>query len=78
MTGFDVVLIQPNPNICRLNFYKLRKRILQPPTDRDSTTHRSLMGRQFFAGIDARRVNACAGFVDDYIANVEDLQFASH
>ena len=51
---FDIVLVETNTDVCRLDFHEFRKRILEPTPNRNRATHRGLMRRQFLAGIHTR------------------------
>ena len=78
MAGLDVVLIEADTDVGRLNLHQFRKRILQPPTDRDRPADRGLVPRQFLAGIAAGRIDARARLVDDDIGDIEFLQPSRH
>ena len=78
MAGLDVVLVEADADVGRLNLHQFRKRILQPPTDRDRPADRGLVPRQFLTGIAAGRIDARARLVDDDIGDIEFLQPSCH
>ena len=78
MAGLDVVLVEADADVGRLNLHQFRKRILQPPTDRDRPADRGLVPRQFLAGIAAGRIDARARLVHDDIGDIEFLQPSRH
>ena len=51
---FDIVLVQANANVCRLNLNQFGERILQPTANRYGTADGGLVTRQFFTSISTR------------------------
>ena len=66
----DVVLVQADADVLRLDFHQLAEGVLQAPADRDGAAQRGVEVREFLASLGAGGVNAGARFVDDDVGQV--------
>ena len=78
VAGLDVVLVEADADVRRLDLHELREGILEPPSDRDRPADGRLVGGKFLPAERARRVDARPRLVDDHVAHVERRQLASH
>ena len=61
----DVVLVQADADVLRLDFHQLAQRVLQAPANGDGAAQGGVEVREFLAALGAGGVNAGARFVDD-------------
>ena len=73
--GLDVVLIQPDADVGRLDLDQFAERIQQPPSDGNGAAERGIVFGKFLAAQLARRVDAGAGLVDDHVGHALVLEF---
>ena len=74
----DVVLVEADADVGRIDLHQHRERIQQPTADRDRPADGGLVPGQFLAGIAAGRIDAGARLVDDNVGDVEFLQPSRH
>jgi hypothetical protein len=67
LLGIDIVLVQPDADVLRLDLDQLRQRVLEPAADRDRRTERRVKVGQLFTAHLAGRVNAGPRLVDDHV-----------
>lgn len=67
----NVVLVLPYANSLRLNFYKLRQRVLHAACYGNRTTQRNVKLRQFFACQLGGRIHGSPCFADNGVGNVK-------
>ena len=70
-----VVLVLPYANGLRLNFYKLRQRVLHPACYGNGTAQRNVKLGQFFARQLGGRIYGSPCFADNGIGNVKPVFF---
>ena len=74
LLGIDVVLIEPDADILRLDLDQLGQRVLEPAADRDPAAQGRVEVGKLFAADLARRVDAGAGLVDDDVGELRELR----
>ena len=74
MLGLDVVLIQPDADIGRVDLHQFAQRVLQAAADGDGAAERGVALGQLLAARAAGGVDAGAGLVDDHVGDALLLQ----
>ena len=70
LLGVDVVLIEADADVLRIDLDQLAERVLQAPADRDGAAQRGVEVGELLAADRAGRVDAGAGLVDDDVGQV--------
>ena len=73
--GLDVVLVETDSNVGRVDLDQLAQRVLQPPSDRDRAPQDGVIVGEFLASHATGRVMAGAGLVDDHVGQALVLEF---
>ena len=74
MPGLDVVLVEADADVRRLDLHQFRERILEPAADRDGAADRGLVAGELVARVGAGGVDARPGLVDDAVGDVGGLE----
>jgi hypothetical protein len=70
LLGIDIVLVEPDTDVLRLDLDQFRQRVLEPAADRDGRTERRVEFGQFLTANLAGRVDAGPCFVDDHVGEL--------
>src|SRR5262249_55347586 len=68
--GADVVLVQADADVLRVDLDEFAERVLQAPADGDGAAERGVVAGELLAADGAGRVDAGAGLVDDDVGEV--------
>ena len=75
MLCLNIMLIEPDTNVSRIDFHKFREWIQSTTANRNSSPHSRIIFRQFFSSCLAGRVDARSRLVDHEVLCFEIRQF---
>src|SRR5438552_2336423 len=70
LPGADIVLIQADTDVLRIDLDQLAERVLQPAADGDGAAQRGIVAGKLFTADRTGGVHACPGFVNDDVRQI--------